>query len=1012
MTLDEYERAGKQLYEEFAKLVATLLSEEIAKRGEIKVQHVQHRPKGLKSLRDKLVKENVAADDPQIEGKIKDLAGCRLVFYTNTDVGRFRQSGLINDLFEIDWARTKFHHPTDESSSQFRSDNIVIRLKEPMLSKAEFAKFKGLTCEVQVQTALNHAWSEMEHDVYKKPVLKGFGAARMRSIEERMEKIMREHLLPAGYEFQKIRDDFDRLAAGKELFDQDALRTLEAATDNNKRFELLEQFSTYVLPDYDDVSAVQGDIRNTMARIIRAARTTPQQPIETTFGHLEGMTADQVFEKAIDIIERIRYAGPDSVERTFDLLCELYRDATSEDQKNHVLQCAEHLATNELDVWRQAGPIVQHILAERILQMDLDRAGPIRPVLLKVLGELLNPEVTGTSSTYKTFTWKTRAADPSDALISIRARAIQSLERMFQLSRNDEERHWVIQTLTEATRTPNRGNYPDELLRIVLSNTLDIVGFYSSQAKSLSFELLQKMEHDFLWVYRRNQEMPADAQRDPAIRDIKQKLTNEILAFRDQINQDEGFVTYKTLVGFESVFPPAWDNPDFEVSAEQTYRDGEIQRLAEGVDERNADRWYGIIRRCAQTKSNDLATFPSFGKFLERLATKKPAIALRYLDDIDRDLEPFIPAVLSGLEVSAAEAVKAKIAAWVADKRCLQRILWYYRFSPSVDIAAVKRAAVVAMEAGEERAVSIAVEVAAARYKDLGEEVIEGVFLPGIDWLEQHGHRRWLGGGLSIVHGKDSPFRNLTEQQVRRVLDHLVARESIDTRLDYLLGAIGKAHPKVLVDFLGSRVRRERELKADREALARYDAIPFQFHKANEALKNVPDYMLQQMQAWYREDSELFSLRAGRLTHSVYQKITPELAAAFTGLIETGDRENLEFVLELLERFEGAEQTRPLYKTIISKARSDDSLSRSVSAGLEATGVVSGEFGMAEAYKERRAAVAQWLEDGDEKVRRFAKTQVATFDRMIAAEQRRAEEDLELRKRTWGTDPGDDKAGA
>jgi hypothetical protein len=57
--------------------------------------------------------------------------------------------------------------------------------------------------------------------------------------------------------------------------------------------------------------------------------------------------------------------------------------------------------------------------------------------------------------------------------------------------------------------------------------------------------------------------------------------------------------------------------------------------------------------------------------------------------------------------------------------------------------------------------------------------------------------------------------------------------------------------------------------------------------------------------------------------------------------------------------------------------------------------MVSGEFGMAEAYKVRRAAVAQWLEDSDEKVPRFAKTQVATLDRMIAAEQRRAEEELE-----------------
>src|SRR5262245_14511393 len=85
MTLDEYENGGRQRYEEFAKLVASLLSEAIAKRGEIRLQHVQHRAKGVKSLRDKLVKEKAAPEDRQIETKIKDLAGCRLVFYTNTD---------------------------------------------------------------------------------------------------------------------------------------------------------------------------------------------------------------------------------------------------------------------------------------------------------------------------------------------------------------------------------------------------------------------------------------------------------------------------------------------------------------------------------------------------------------------------------------------------------------------------------------------------------------------------------------------------------------------------------------------------------------------------------------------------------------------------------------------------------------------------------------------------------------------------------------------------------------
>lgn len=75
-----------------------------------------------------------------------------------------------------------------------------------------------------MQTILNHAWSEMEHDIlYKRPRLEGFGGRLMSDIEERMQKIMRDYLIPAGYEFQKVINDYERLSSGKELFDEGAL---------------------------------------------------------------------------------------------------------------------------------------------------------------------------------------------------------------------------------------------------------------------------------------------------------------------------------------------------------------------------------------------------------------------------------------------------------------------------------------------------------------------------------------------------------------------------------------------------------------------------------------------------------------------------------------------------------------------------------------------------------------------------------------------------------------------
>src|SRR5207237_1063342 len=77
---------------------------------------------------------------------------------------------------------------------------------------AEYAKFKGLRSEIQIQTILIHAWAETSHDItYKRFEGKGFGQRATASIEARLNKIMDEYLLPAGYEFQKVQHDFQRL---------------------------------------------------------------------------------------------------------------------------------------------------------------------------------------------------------------------------------------------------------------------------------------------------------------------------------------------------------------------------------------------------------------------------------------------------------------------------------------------------------------------------------------------------------------------------------------------------------------------------------------------------------------------------------------------------------------------------------------------------------------------------------------------------------------------------------
>src|SRR5258708_3241905 len=282
MDFETYARSKHTDYAALAETVEAVLRSAIAaSAGTLRLQQVQQRAKAPDSLRKKLEHRGILATT-LLEDDIKDLAGCRLIFYTNADVTRFLQSGIIQDNFEVDWDRTKIHHPVPgqtEPDNLFISNNYVVKLKADRTALPEYARFNGLWCEVQVQTTLNHAWSEMEHDIiYKKPALKGFGGKLFEAIEQRLQKIMKAHLLPAGYEFQKVVDDHERLLSGKELFDRGALKALAECSDNNARHELLERFRDYVLPNYDDPQSVYPEIKEQLVAAVKAARLTKPRP--------------------------------------------------------------------------------------------------------------------------------------------------------------------------------------------------------------------------------------------------------------------------------------------------------------------------------------------------------------------------------------------------------------------------------------------------------------------------------------------------------------------------------------------------------------------------------------------------------------------------------------------------------------------------------------------------------------------------------------------------------------
>src|SRR5262245_56800208 len=112
MDLRSYREDQRAKYEAFGEIVAAIIRSALASASPPhRMQQIQTRAKTVASLAKKLTDRGLD-DSDSIEQQIKDLAGCRLIFYSNSDVNRFLESGLVRDNFVVDWDVSKIHHPT------------------------------------------------------------------------------------------------------------------------------------------------------------------------------------------------------------------------------------------------------------------------------------------------------------------------------------------------------------------------------------------------------------------------------------------------------------------------------------------------------------------------------------------------------------------------------------------------------------------------------------------------------------------------------------------------------------------------------------------------------------------------------------------------------------------------------------------------------------------------------------------------------------------------------------
>jgi len=991
MDITTYATEGRQRYGELADMVAAILRAAIDRSGNMRLQEIQRRAKDVESLRKKIVKLSNPPVD--VELAVKDLGGCRLVFYTNSDVTSFLNAGIIQDNFEVDWKRTRIHHPTKdktEADELFHSHNYVVKLKPPRDELPEYAHLSKLWCEVQVQTTLNHAWSEMAHDtIYKKPELNGFGASLMKSIDERMVSIMRDYLLPAGYEFQKVVTDFERFSAGKELFDNKPLYTLRQSDNNNERFDILSRFLDTVLPNYDDIDGYQDEIRKAMVDVVQAARSSSPQAIETPFETRAGRTAEDVSRLALDVIDQLRYLGEDAVRRTWFSLISIYPGALSDAERKRILDSVHGLAMNNLRVWDQAGPAVQAVVVDELASLTLEELSTLRPVILKAICAMQNLEAEATELKGDTFTLSRGVVPHSSQLQDIRDRCFQILRTLLVNSVTDTQRGEVLGCLKQGWHLLPQ-NAPVATVAMAVRDAAKVVDLIAELAPTFSFELRQELEYVALWNFRH---IVAAKPGMESHAEVFEAFAKSIQHLRQVLDSDDEFHTFKVLVGYNSVFGPAWEDPDFELESEDAYRQQQRMEIIAGIDEVDEQKWRKTLRRCAGTNATDSATLPPFCSFLRELGEARPQMVLSLICDDDPLWERFLPDMCKGVELGGlASNLQAIVNSWVEAGTHLGAAVQYFESADPFNAEQLILATRKAIAVDDDLAVLVATSAINKRNRSVSGGLWP-IFADAIRHLTAKDDHRWVGFEWARTK-EEIVFYGLAEADAAIALKLLSRLPRLNRQSELMLAAIAADWPLLVIGYLANRVRRSSAIK-----YSGFDALPSGFQVLQMVLAKQIDPLLCAASALFKEEPVIFKYRGVLLVSNVFPKFTQELRDALFVLSQAGADQDLQFLANVLGKYKSDPAIFEVCKEIVARAETEDVLN-DIKRAMTTFGVVNAEYGFADACLRVRDGIQLWLEDTREPVLKFANAFSYELDQTIATKRRLGQLSAEQRKRT------------
>lgn len=709
-------------------------------------------------------------------------------------------------------------------------------------------------------------------------------------------------------------------------------------------------------------------------------------------------SATQLIREAIDVPQAIRYVH---VEALMDFLLDIWQ-SEDKDTSKKAGRALESLATFNLNLFYGDPPVgvrPQQRVVDYFSKMGDAHLLAHTSIALIMLQRMLSPTMEGHTWTYNALNISRDGVPSEGDVVVMRGAAIELLKRMFLLSPAVAHRELVLQAMGAATRR-ERPSSDARTSAMFESNVIEVLNFLRDQVPVQEMQMVQAIEHDGYWNYYHA---------------ASPLVMTAALEVRDAVGKLPEYQIFKDLIGFKGIHgvwedlkrsQTPWDDRDKQ-------RREASARYLDSIDAQTYDMWRTRILEFAKSRSDDLAMFPIFYDFLGSLSRRMPAMALELLRDHEVRVQPFVIALLNGLWSSdRAEDALALVRLWMADRTKLALIAKSLNVDEMPRFELLGEILDVADSVDDEEGAAAVIQSmgVAARQFALGRAEAKAIFLKGMRMAAKRHDARWVN---VIWFNKDIRefVESLNAAERAEMLASMAWVKKIGYGAEEVLAAIGKIDPEAVLGYLMDRVRFDRNIEGrlvvvDEED-ACFEAIPYSLHTLATVLSSLPGELLRAVRAEFTPDEAgMFPYYGGaRLIKAAFPEFNEAVQAELLAFIKTENQTDIEFVIGVLRTFAGDVPILDISKEIIMLVPERSTAWDEVAAAIESTGVVSGEYGMLEAYQAKREQIAPWKVDENPRVRAFAVWLTDNLDQMIVSERQRADAGIELRKHRYGVSP-------